>query len=106
MGQFRGLGGGRTKCTVSGEAGAKQKREKNYCKMIFIDRSIAAAVRLHYELQAQVRGPWGGRQEGQSIGRALNGPVLQGPVGRSAGKRLPRRVKLTASFIINVLQLL
>lgn len=55
----------------------KKKKKKSTVKMIFIDWIVAAAVRFHYELKAQVRGPRGG-QVRQSNSQPLNEPVLGG----------------------------
>lgn len=40
-----------------GIAVARRGKKKPTVKMIFIDWIVAAAVRLHYELKAQVRAP-------------------------------------------------
>lgn len=76
-----------------------RRGEKSTVKMIFIDCIVAAAVRLHYELQAQVRAP---RRTREPIKwSATKRASSEGPSGRSVGNRLPSCVSLTVSFISN-----
>lgn len=72
MGQLGGA-----KCLYSGEGITVARRgKKPTVKMIFIDWAIAAAVRLHYELKAQIRAQrclrepikWSARKQGSSWG--------------------------------------
>ncbi len=68
--------------------------------MIFIDWIVAAAVRLHYELKAQVRAP--GRTSEPIKWSATKRANSEGPIGRTVGNSLPSCVRLTASFIITL----
>lgn len=67
--------------------------------MIFIDWLVAAAVRLHYELEAQVRAP--GLTSQPIKWSATNGPVLRVWLGELFDNRLPSPVRLTESFIVS-----
>lgn len=77
-----------------------RRGEKCTVKMIFIDWLVAAAVRLHYELKAQVRALR--RRSEQIKWSATNRPVLRVQLGEQSGSSLPPCVRLTGSFIINL----
>lgn len=94
-----GSGGAKVHSQWGGEWIAVTRRGEKKCtvKMIFIDWIVAAAVRLHYELKAQVRAPGRTREpiKWSATKRASSG----GPIGGSVGN-LPSCVRLTVSFII------
>lgn len=56
-----------------------EEEKKSTVKMIFIDWLVAAAVRLHYELKAQVRAP--GRTSEPIKWSGTNGPILRVQLG-------------------------
>ncbi len=88
---------------VAGESSGWQwpeEEKKSTVKMIFIDWMVAAAVRLHYELKAQVTAP--GQTSEPIKWSAAKRANSEGPIGRAVGNSLPSCVRLTVSLILGL----